>query len=331
MSAEPDADHQRRSRQVLVGVLAVLFAALLAYRVLHAGHLEQTAVFYVGIPAVIAIMVALVARPKSAIGVSMAVVTIALALSGPLLGEGIVCLVFAAPLFYLVALIVGAVIELARNRGGGVNLVVAPLLLAVVSEGATGVTSLPRENVVSATRPTGGADVEAALAVAPVFPRVESAFLRLGFPRPLRAEGEGLQVGATRRITFTPRRSLGIGAPLEPRSMTLRVKERGPGVVVFDVVADTTLARWLDLEEARFAWTRSDLTVSLRYRRTFDPAWYFGPVQRYGLGEAAGYLAETFARADTTAVRAGTSAVRAGTSAVWAGTSAVRADTSSTS
>ncbi|GAA2287116.1 hypothetical protein GCM10010149_36790 [Nonomuraea roseoviolacea subsp. roseoviolacea] len=295
---------------MLAGVLVALFAALLAYRVLHAGHLEETAVFYVGIPAVIAIMVALVARPKSALGTTMAVITIGLALSGPLLGEGIVCLVFAAPLFYLVGLFVGLGIDFARKRGPGAHLVLAPLLVALVSEGATGATSLPRENVVSATRPTGGADVAAALAVTPRFPRVASAFLRLGFPRPLVAEGAGLQVGATRRITFTPRRSLGVGAPLEPRSMTLRVKELGPGVVVFDVVADTTLARWLDLEEARFAWTRSDLTVSLRYRRTFDPAWYFGPIQRYGLGEAAGYLAETFARPGTSAA-AGTSAARA--------------------
>ncbi|MDR8409757.1 hypothetical protein MTP10_13530 [Nonomuraea sp. 3-1Str] len=296
MSAEPDPVHQRRSRRVLAGVLAALFAAFLAYRVLHAGHLEQTAVFYVGIPAVIAITVALAARPKSATGLIMAVITIGLAVSGPLLGEGIVCLVFAAPLFYLVGLIVGLLVDWGGRRGTGVNLLVAPLLLAVVSEGATGATSLPRENVVSATRATGGADVEAALAAAPVFRGVESAFLRLGFPRPLTAEGQGLQVGATRRVTFTPRRSLGIGAALEPRSMTLRVKERAAGVVVFDVVADSTLARWLELEEARFAWTRSDLTVSLRYRRTFDPAWYFGPLQRYGLGEAAGYLAETFTR-----------------------------------
>ncbi|NUW29998.1 hypothetical protein HTZ77_00915 [Nonomuraea sp. SMC257] len=300
MSAEPDRAHQRRSRQVLAGALAALFAALLAYRVLHVGHLEQSAAFYVGIPAVIAITVALAARPKSALGTTMAVITIGLALSGPLLGEGIVCLVFAAPLFYLVGLFVGLGIDFFRTKGTGVGLLVTPLLFALVSEGATGVTSLPRENMVTVTRHTGGADVEAALALAPRFPPVESAFLRLGFPRPLAAEGEGLQVGATRRITFTPRRSLGIGAPLEPRSMTLRVKERGPGVVVFDVVADTTLARWLDLEQARFAWTRSDLTVSLRYRRTFDPAWYFGPIQRYGLGEAAGYLAETFARAGTT-------------------------------
>lgn len=30
------------------------------------------------------------------------------------------------------------------------------------------------------------------------------------------------------------------------------------------------------------------------YRRTFDPSWYFGPVQRYATDRAAAYLLETF-------------------------------------
>ncbi|GAA2098918.1 hypothetical protein [Actinomadura alba] len=90
-----------------------------------------------------------------------------------------------------------------------------------------------------------------------MFGGFESAFLRLGFPRPLTARGEGLEVGATREITFTPRRSLGIGASAEPRSMTLRVVARTPTRVVFDVVRDTTLARWLDLRQAEFSWNRS--------------------------------------------------------------------------
>ncbi|MFG3436075.1 hypothetical protein ACGF0J_02415 [Nonomuraea sp. NPDC047897] len=299
MTTEPDPRHQRRARRLLAAVLAALFAAFLAYRVLHAGQLEQTAAFYVGIPAVIAITVALTARPKSATGLIMAVITIGLALSGPLLGEGVVCLVVAAPLFYLLGLAFGLLIDWTRTRqnGRGAHLLIAPLLVVMVSEGATEATSLPRDTTVSAVRATAGAaEVERALAGAPPFGPFRSAFLRAGFPVPVTAEGQGLQVGAVRHITFTPRRSLGIGARPEPRSMTLRVKQRAPGSVVFEVVADTTLARWLELREARFAWTDAELTVSLRYRRTFDPAWYFGPIQAYGAGQAAGYLAETFTR-----------------------------------
>ena len=76
--------------------------------------------------------------------------------------------------------------------------------------------------------------------------------------------------------------------------MTLRVSERSPGRVVFAVVADTTLARWMDLRRATFDWRSGDLKLTLGYRRTFDPGWYFGPLQHYAVSEAAGYLATTF-------------------------------------
>ncbi|MFC4113200.1 hypothetical protein [Nonomuraea zeae] len=291
---EPERKPQQRARRILAGVLAALFAAMLLYQVLHAGHLEQTALFYVGIPAVIAVTVALTARPRSTVGMVMASVTVALALAGPLLGEGIVCLLMAAPLFYLVGAIVAVVIDAARRRlgNGRMSLLLVPLVMAAALEGTA--ASLPRAGEAGVTVAVAGADVERALAGQPRFGPVESPFLRLGFPRPLVSEGTGLAVGDTRTITFTPRRSLGIGAALEPRSMTLRVSERAPGHAVFAVVEDTTVARWMDLRQATFDWSAERLTVTISYRRTFDPGWYFGPLQQYAVSEAAGYLARTF-------------------------------------
>ena len=34
---------------------------------------------------------------------------------------------------------------------------------------------------------------------------------------------------------------------------------------------------------------------TLRYRRLLDPAWYFGPWERYAVRLAAGYLIDTVA------------------------------------
>lgn len=290
-----ETEHRKPPRFVLVVVLAGLFAAYLLYEVLHAGHLEQTSLFYVGIPAAIAITVAVTARPKSATGVAMATITIGLALAGPLLGEGVVCLLMSAPLFYFIGLLVGGAIDYARWRDRQAVAIVAPLLLVAMLEGVTPATSLPRdEEVTAAATAARDVDIESALARPPVFGPITSPFLRLGFPRPLIAQGQGLAVGDTRTITFTPRRSFGIGAPLEPRALTLRVAERGPGRAVFRVEHDTTAARWMDLREAEFRWRGRRLEVTFRYRRTFDPSWYFGPLQRYAATQAAGYLAATF-------------------------------------
>jgi hypothetical protein len=77
--------------------------------------------------------------------------------------------------------------------------------------------------------------------------------------------------------------------------------------VLFAVTDDTTLARWLDLRTAEVAWEPAGagtrVTWTLDYRRTFDPSWYWGPIQLYAVGEAAGYLAGTTAAAATGASR----------------------------
>ncbi|MFD0891068.1 hypothetical protein ACFQ08_41520, partial [Streptosporangium algeriense] len=131
----PEARHERRARWSLAGLLLALFVALLLYRVLHAGRLEETTLFYVGLPAVIAITVVLTSRPRSATGTILATITVALALAGPLLSEGVVCLLFAAPLFYLVGLLIGSVVDHFSRRGP--NALAAPLvLLALVTVGA---------------------------------------------------------------------------------------------------------------------------------------------------------------------------------------------------
>ncbi|WP_167248795.1 hypothetical protein [Mumia sp. ZJ1417] len=307
-SADPHDDPRPRSspaRMLLAGITLALFAAMLVAEALGSAGLEETSLFYVGIPALIAVTVVLTARPKNAVGVALATTTVGLALAGPLLDEGVVCLLIAAPLFYGVAALVGLLAQAARG-GGHRALVAAPLLALIALEGVGGVNLIPRHDNAGTTVTIGAAParVEAALAAPPEFGPYEAPFLRaLPFPKPVRATGSGLSVGDARLIAFTPRRSLGLGSTPTPRSMELRVVEStstaDAGRVVFDVTADSTLARWLDLRRAVVTWSASaggtEMTWRLEYARTFDPSWYFGPVQHHAVADAAGYLAETFA------------------------------------
>ncbi|WP_167002025.1 hypothetical protein [Mumia sp. ZJ430] len=307
-SADPHDDPRPRSstaRLLLAGITLALFAAMLVAEALGSAGLEETSLFYVGIPALIAVTVVLTARPKNAVGVALATTTVGLALAGPLLDEGVVCLLIAAPLFYGVAVLVGLLAQAARG-GGHRALVAAPLLALIALEGVGGVSVIPRQDNAGTTVTIAAAParVEAALAAPPDFGPYEAPFLRaLPFPKPVRATGSGLSVGDARLIAFTPRRSLGLGSTPTPRSMELRVVEStstaDAGRVVFDVTADSTLARWLDLRRAVVTWSASaggtEMTWRLEYARTFDPSWYFGPVQHHAVADAAGYLAETFA------------------------------------
>ncbi|MCZ0991986.1 hypothetical protein O1L44_00905 [Streptomyces noursei] len=218
-----------RARRQLVGVLVVLFAAMLLYKVLHAGDLEQTALFYVGLPAFIALAVAVGARPKSVTGTALAAVTVGLALAGPLLDEGIICLVMAAPLFYLLAVIIAAPVDLARRRarkgqGGRTHAFATVPLIALLALEGTGAYELPwtgpppspapsRRAPRSSSGPSPRRPLRGARAGVPADP----------LPRPRHSEGTGLGVGAHREIAFNPHRSLGIGSQPTPRSMRLVV------------------------------------------------------------------------------------------------------------
>jgi hypothetical protein len=299
-----------RARLVLAALLIAVFAAMLLAKALASGGLEQTAMFYVGIPALIAVTVVLTARARSAVGLTLAVTTVGLALAGPLLDEGVVCLVMAAPLIYGVAALIAWIVSLLTRPAWKHHqaLVAVPLLAAALVEGVAGVSYLPRESAVSATVLVEATPEEyaAALAAPPAYGPFDAVLLKtVPFPRPVSATGSGLEVGDRRVVRFNDRKSLGIGAEPTPRSMTLRVAESEVGAdagrVVFEVTADSTLSRWLDLRSATVEWRRAgdrtETTWTLDWARTYDPSWYFGPLQQHTTGLAAGYLADTFAAA----------------------------------
>lgn len=304
----PLTSEARRARLLLAGIALALFAAMLVAKLLGSAGVQQTALFYVGIPAVIALTVILTARPRSAVGTALATTTVGLALAGPLLNEGVVCLVIAAPLFYSVAAIIGGIVQKSRNHRGRA-IAAAPLLLLLLAEGVGGFSLLPRDDVGTATVVVHATpeQVAVALAAPPAYGAFEAPFLRaVPFPEPVAATGDGLRIGDERHVTFTPRRSLGINFVTTPRTMHLRVTRSqmtdAGGHLRLDVTADTTLARWMELHTADVTWEaagagRTRVTWSLEYTRTFDPSWYFGPLQHYATSLASEYLVETFAEA----------------------------------
>jgi len=293
-----------RARLTLAALLLAAFAGLLALRAYRWGGLDQTSVFYVGLPAVIALLVVLTWRARGATGIAMGVTTVGLALAAALLGEGTVCLVIAAPLLYGIA---GLVAWTAKSLGAGHRhaLLGVPVLFVLALEGVAGTSFLPRADAGHGSVLVDAAPerVAEALAAPPAYGAPDAFLLRaVPFPHPVRATGEGLEAGDVRVVDFTPRRLLRIGSEPTPRDLALEVVESEAdgdgGRVVFDVVRDTTFSGWMDMRRAEAVWSREGggtrLTWTIEYERTFEPSWYFGPVQAYTTDLAAEYLAHTF-------------------------------------
>ncbi|MGA7914723.1 MAG: hypothetical protein WCA00_05765 [Candidatus Acidiferrales bacterium] len=275
---------------VIFLVFAVAVAGIL-YRIVVLGRLEQTSLLFIGIPAVLAVLAALTPKPESTTGAILKGITIALLLSGVLLGEGFICIVMASPLFYVVGLFVGWAIGVSRKKHNATLSCVLLILAPMSLEGVTPWLSFNRDETVQASQIVNASALEVTQAL-DRSPRTDlplPPYLRMGFPRPVQAFGTGLEPGATRTIHFA-------GGEGKPGDLLLRVEQSQPGFVHFAVVADhSKIAHWLDWNSSDVTWTALDLhhtqvTWTIHFQRRLDPAWYFSPWERYAVRLAANYL-----------------------------------------
>ena len=254
-----------------------------------------SAAMFLGIPTVLAVLLALAPKAKSLTGGIMKGITLALLIVAPLMGEGYLCILVAAPLFYLVGAIVGACTDAMRIRRlsrGKTLSCVALVMLPMCVEGVVSPLTFDRRQTVQASAVVNGSlsEVETALADNPRIVTQLPSFLRIGFPRPLAVCGGGLNAGDERRIHFSGAE----GDP--PGDLVMRVADREPQYVRFVTVSDTSkLTQWLRWDSSEVVWSAVDLqhtrvTWTIHFERGLDPAWYFTPWERYAVGKAAQYL-----------------------------------------
>ena len=286
----------RSAKRTLLACIAALVVSSVVYRLLIFGHLQHTSLVFIGIPALLALALTSV-QPRTSVGTVNKTVAIALCLSGILFGEGFVCILMASPLFFLVGTIIGKLRgvneqTVLRERWSHYAIAfVAPLCM----EGVVPHFELSREESVSVTRVVAATpdEVRAALAAPVTLNRPLPRFLQLGFPTPGRATGEGLEVGDQRSIEFLHGH--------HPGRLVLVVSRSEPNAVVFTASSDDSyVTHWLSWRTAEVEWRQQGeretrVTWTLRYRRRLDPSFYFTPLERYGVSQAAGYLIATVA------------------------------------
>jgi hypothetical protein len=248
-------------------------------------------VLFVGIPTVLAVVLAMMPNAKTAKGGIISGIALFLLLSGPLLGEGFICILMASPIFFLVGLVVGAIVDWSRERRQTTLSCVALLLVPISIEGSSPRLSFSREETVQASQVVNGSeqDVRLALTHSPRIDTPVPLYGRMGFPLPTRAWGDGMEVGATRTIHFA-------GGEGKPGDLLLKVSESHPGYVRFDAISDhSKISHWLDWKSSEVEWAAIDtehtrVSWTIHFERRLDPAWYFRPWERYATHLAAEYL-----------------------------------------
>jgi hypothetical protein len=306
---QPEGDAAAaRARFALSAFIAAVAVGSLAYRILVAQGVQQTAALFVGIPAFLAVAVVYGVSPRSATGVACKAVTVGLLVSLLFLGEGILCVAMSAPLFFAVAVIVAAMRKWAsrRNEKAATTLFSSFVVLALVPmslEGVTSYTTLNRDETVAISRIIRASPqaVERALLAPPRFERLRPLYLRAGFPSPVSTRIDRSS-NATRWIIRLRGGEMRLDG-MEPRAgdLILQLEEARAGLVRWRAVSDSShMTHFLSWREAIVEWEpvgadTTRVTWTLRYRRDLDPSWYFGPWERYAARLAAGYLIEAVA------------------------------------
>ncbi|HEY4356515.1 MAG TPA: hypothetical protein VGN16_12260 [Acidobacteriaceae bacterium] len=278
---------------MVVGFLVVALAiGALLYRMIVQWGLQHTSLLFLGIPVVLGVILLLAPRPKSATGSILRGMALALLLVAPLVGEGYLCILFTAPLFLVVGLIIGAIADRTRRRRSTTVSCIVLAFLPLMLEGVVPRLTYDRTTTAESTLvvPASAEQVRAALSQSPNITAALPRFLRIGFPHPLEAHGAGLAPGDSRSIRFSGAE----GDP--PGDLVMRVAESRPGYVRFETVSDSSkLKQWVGWRSSEVTYAPIDAThTSVTWRITFDrqldPYWYFTPWEKLVVHEAAGYL-----------------------------------------
>lgn len=280
-------DSTSSKRLTLAAILLAAMLASLFANFLNDENFTNTGIYFVVIPGLIAIILSLLPffPTQTGFGVFRATM-IAIFASAIVVREGFICVLLASP---LIALVVGLITYASRqsrkNRTSAV-LALPMLLLLGAAEGT--LYEFASTITVEETRQLdiSSEDLVASLAEPAVLPEIEPLLFALPFPEPTSFEGSGLELGSTRRIDFSD----GGAIDLEISSVT------ETSVTWTFVETTTSLDEWMTIHHATASWTENsngvELTIEIEFDRELAPAFYFDPVQRWGVGELAEVLAD---------------------------------------
>lgn len=293
----------KKTRIKLIGLIVALTAAKVAYLLIYRSGYGHTALMFVGLPAALAFAMCYVPKAKTLYGFVFQGITLSLLLSGIILLEGFICILMAAPIFYIVGMGVVAILKYVDKKNHITFKVLAFLPLALMSlEGVNDSLSFSRQETVEVTKTFTATpeQVRAALTQAPTFAPSLPLFLSLGFPRPVAAFGEGLQIGDQRKIDFTGERNF--YGPGVPGSLVLEIVESESQRVKLKTVEDTSyISHWLAWQTIEMDWRsvgdeRTEVKWVVRFERLLDPYWYFAPFERYAVKLSVDVIGESMAR-----------------------------------
>lgn len=284
---------------LVLGLCGIFAHALMGFDM----RLFNSAALYVGLPFMLALGMCFIPKAKTRVGSTLKGITIAILLAFPVLNEGVICMLMAAPILYGVGILTAWSHDRyeKKEKGGKIQLALVTTVLALASfEGVHEVTTFPRENSVEYSRIID-APIEAireTMAATPQISETRPFYMHL-FPLPVKTSGSGLEVGDERKLDYVYKKWIWTH---EKRGSTVfRVVESKDDYIRFEIPYDKSyLSSYLVWQSSEVLLkpindNQTQVTWRLSYTRKLDPVWYFGPMQHHYVIQTAKALIDNVA------------------------------------
>ena len=281
---------------LMIAVSSLVIRLLMHYR------FDKSALLYVGIPFLIALALMWVDRPKVDIswkrkfGNLVLVSLVVMLGSSVILFEGFLCVVMFMPIYFGVILLVFLIKYLAeyiRNRRSRQLFShVLPLILVFSAfEGTHPQLSFDRQNqvILSQVVHASISEIRQQL-VRPIHLQKDRDWFLEFFPMPYKVDASSLEEGDYHQLDFRYHRWFVTNT--HTGNMLLKIEQSDDSIIKLRFVEDTSyIANYLKLQSSELQLVPIDgentqVTLVVDYIRLLDPAWYFEPLQHYGISKS---------------------------------------------
>lgn len=297
-----DTNAPEHRRKITIQLLLIVGFVSILLRFLLDSNFKGSSLVYVGIPYLVALLIARVRSYKKAergLDRFMAHVSMAFVVflgSSILLFEGFICVLMFMPIYFffvVLSYVIDAIVKRSRNRKYAVVFPVIILLLS--AEGTHPNLSLSREETVVVSR-------NVALNVERINRNLHKPmdlnkdrhwFLEL-FPMPYEIRSDEFAEGAVHVVKTRYHRWFVTNT--HEGEVRLKIVELNHDRIRSKVISDTSYfsnyiqAQVVQLEFEPINESETRVTLSIEYRRLLDPALYFKPLQRFAITEMANFL-----------------------------------------
>lgn len=272
---------------IIASLVGIAITGLLT-QVLSSRGLQGTALFYIGLPLLLAYVFKSSDQSPTVTGRLLKGISVVLLLSAPILQEGFICIVMAAPLFYIVGGIIGLIIDHYRKKKHS-KLQAAPLLLLIglmSLEGTHPALTFDRQHTVRVHKVIAANSdaVQQQLNQPLQFGNDIPTFLKI-FPFPTVKQQGGTALGQQTTLHFVYYKHFYFSPSIG--NLTYQVTDKGENFIESTVTSDDSYVNtYLNWQSSKVSWQAIDenhtkVVWEISYERKLDPAWYFGTLEYF--------------------------------------------------